>query len=313
MESRIKVYCECGKTGLVDRKHIGKTITCPKCGVARIKVEDPEATSKPNDIVGTFSVASKSSPPTLPTELARNPFWTGRNILIGDSSLAVFAVVLVAGIHRFSNSGDLPNSPIADVAVVHPDQRKDELLPERGEQVEPKVVVKAMDVPEEAPEVILPPTPAEIAKDEFERLHSSIKEIARDHNLVSAPIDEEKRLLQAELDDLIRSGSPTSKDVLEKGRQALALTSKMDVIWKKYEIRVATEVKEYIKRLDDQNIPEDISSQCEQDKINKTILANDSPPAVVKGLVERMEQGGDFVMKTRQGRFWVLYRVKLTL
>ena len=49
MESRIRIHCVCGKTGLVDRKHIGKTITCPKCGIARIKIEDPEASQSKDD------------------------------------------------------------------------------------------------------------------------------------------------------------------------------------------------------------------------------------------------------------------------
>lgn len=47
MEERIKIHCVCGKVGLVERKHIGKTITCPKCGVARIKIEDPD--DRPTD------------------------------------------------------------------------------------------------------------------------------------------------------------------------------------------------------------------------------------------------------------------------
>ena len=49
------------------------------------------------------------------------------------------------------------------------------------------------------------------------------------------------------------------------------------------------------------------------DEIKKIILANDSSPASVKALVERMEQGGDHIMKTRQGRMWVAFGVKFTL
>jgi hypothetical protein len=51
MEERIKIHCVCGKVGLVERKHIGKTITCPKCGVARIKIEDPHDSPTDEDEV----------------------------------------------------------------------------------------------------------------------------------------------------------------------------------------------------------------------------------------------------------------------
>ena len=51
MEERIKIHCVCGKVGLVERKHIGKTITCPKCGVARIKIEDPHDSQTDEDKV----------------------------------------------------------------------------------------------------------------------------------------------------------------------------------------------------------------------------------------------------------------------
>jgi hypothetical protein len=56
MESRVRVHCECGKSGLVDRKHIGKTITCPKCGIARIKIVDPEANLPKDDESGTINI-----------------------------------------------------------------------------------------------------------------------------------------------------------------------------------------------------------------------------------------------------------------
>ena len=212
MESRMKVHCECGKTGLVDRKHIGKSITCPKCGIARIKVEDPEACLKTNDFGGTPCVDSKLAadskvktspiPPTHSTELTRNPLWTGRNILIGVLTLAILAVVLVTAINLLPRSSDSQNPLIADVAVTHTDKRDDDLLPEIAEQVEPKEVVKAEDVAEKQPAVILPPTPAEIAKIEYERLRALVHEIGRDHNLVSAPINEESQILKAEIDEL---------------------------------------------------------------------------------------------------------------
>jgi hypothetical protein len=51
MEERIKIHCVCGKVGLVERRHIGKTITCPKCGVARIKIEDPHDSPTDEDEV----------------------------------------------------------------------------------------------------------------------------------------------------------------------------------------------------------------------------------------------------------------------
>jgi hypothetical protein len=51
MEERIRIHCVCGKVGLVERKHIGKTITCPKCGVARIKIEDPDDSPTDEDEV----------------------------------------------------------------------------------------------------------------------------------------------------------------------------------------------------------------------------------------------------------------------
>ena len=65
MDSRIKIHCECGKSGLVERKHIGKTITCPKCGISRIKVEDPEADTIaiPHELPNAIPVLPTSVPP----------------------------------------------------------------------------------------------------------------------------------------------------------------------------------------------------------------------------------------------------------
>lgn len=72
MESRIKVPCVCGKVGLVERKHIGKTITCPKCGIARIRIEDPEACLPKDDESGTIEIID--GPPTnKKTEIPRVP------------------------------------------------------------------------------------------------------------------------------------------------------------------------------------------------------------------------------------------------
>ncbi len=264
---------------------------------------------------------NKIPPVPLSDDRAVNPEvrWTDRKILIRASAIAVLAVFFVAvvflAIFRVAPKASLATKN-GDLSVPQTEKAGDELLPEAAEQteqVEPKEVVKAVDVVKEQPAVILPPTSAEITKNEFDQLRALIREIQRNHNFDTAPIDEEKRLLQAEVDQLLRSNRRNSRDILQKGKQALALSSKMEVLRKQYEIRVATEVKEYVKRLEVRNVPEDVSSQYEQDEINKIILAHDSSPPLVKALVQRMEQGGDSVMTTRDGRAWVLFGVKLTL
>jgi len=179
MDSRIKIHCECGKSGLVERKHIGKTITCPKCGIARIKVEDPEAnqTTDANAAATGFTRKPPANqrnqippvPPIAQDEVNPQGWWTDWKIPIGAFGIAVLITVLVAVVF-LAIVRDSPDDPPAiangDLALPQGGKGEEKLLPEISEQVEPvepKEVTPAVDVAENQPAVVLPQSPAEIA------------------------------------------------------------------------------------------------------------------------------------------------------
>jgi hypothetical protein len=156
--------------GLVERKHIGKTITCPKCGVARIKIEDPDDSPTVADIGVASSVASRQfatskvkisrSPPLLPAASTGSTLWTMRNILIGASTLAILALMLVVAFDHFSDSNEEQKLAIANVDVVHHEVREKESLPTILETEQPKPSVpEKISTEVEIVENPLPPIP----------------------------------------------------------------------------------------------------------------------------------------------------------
>ncbi len=117
MEPRVRIHCVCGKTGLVDRKHIGKTITCPKCGIARIKVEDQddlqtsEDEAEPDDELHLPRMNRRATVPSLAESAdvagtAKAQLWYLKVISL--------LLAIIAGIMVYNQFGEYVSKAIAE-------------------------------------------------------------------------------------------------------------------------------------------------------------------------------------------------------
>ena len=117
MESRISIHCRCGKVSEVSRKHIGKTLTCPHCGIARIKIKDPddgqtgEDEAEPERYSSSGPDESKSRSSSLVesangTATVEAPLW--------HLNVICCLLAIIAGIMVYNQFGEYVSKAIAE-------------------------------------------------------------------------------------------------------------------------------------------------------------------------------------------------------
>jgi hypothetical protein len=109
MEPRIKIHCVCGKVGLVERKHVGKTITCPKCGVAQIKIADQNDNQTADDEfqpVDTPDVPQRRQRAEIPPLFETIPATTASKAYRWQLTAICCLLAIIAGIMVYNQYGE---------------------------------------------------------------------------------------------------------------------------------------------------------------------------------------------------------------
>lgn len=329
METRIKIRCECGRALLVDPKFIGRTVNCPSCGTGRIKVgrPDPRKSSMPQNgskelpPISNVSLMAPDSQST--TDGLRKINWKRISFIFAGLT-AVLSICLAVTVSKLLRlPSELPPSAETALPTTHlPSEapaEKDESNPTDDNAVvavSPSSGAELTEIaPAEPPKQDIPKmAPEEIVKAEFKTLHAAILEIENNFNVETASVRTEAQKILSEDIKLAEDGVELLDEIQEaRNKKVAEFRRTLTVHEKKHELRVATVIQEYDDRLLSQGVPIETALKYEQNVIREYLLSQDETSESARSIVERMQKGGDSVLTTRQGRFWVLYGVKLTL